>query len=490
MGKDGTPPAAMSENAMKRSCLLLLLFLSPPAIAGDNDCRVASDHPLIGGTNWYGVYFEDKKIGHATQESQRVPIDGEIAIDLNFFMTFRAGDSEAAFSDHRRYEGAPPHRLVGGQIESDGLHTAFRRDGNSLLITDENGAHHRMEGVDRTLCDEEGMAVFDFLETVSAAGVEIETKDLDVQHLAETKAVHRVLEVGSQMMMGVPVRIHKVASTYHEHDMRITAETVYQSREPVQFFFGPFELRRETEAVALAPNQSVDLMAEFQKPLNRPLEALDDIETLTLRVSIDDPTISINDVIDDQFLQTVDVIDDQTARVTIADRKRPPSAEISSLYLRSTSNHPADLPIIETHLAAAMQGVEDRSDQHRLVESLVSYVSDFIDDAPNDLYGHNTSSVTEILENRFGDCTEHSQLFVTLARAAGIPAREVTGFVYNGDDEEPALAGHMWAEVQIDGHWIGVDPTWNEIELNRSHVQTQNDFVPSLAFEVVDIGYR
>jgi len=43
------------------------------------------------------------------------------------------------------------------------------------------------------------------------------------------------------------------------------------------------------------------------------------------------------------------------------------------------------------------------------------------------------SNAIEVLEHLQGDCTEHSILFIGLARAAGIPAREVAGLVYVDD---------------------------------------------------------
>lgn len=64
-------------------------------------------------------------------------------------------------------------------------------------------------------------------------------------------------------------------------------------------------------------------------------------------------------------------------------------------------------------------------------------------------------------------CMEFTDLFVTLARAAGVPAREVNGFAYteNPDIQPLSLVNdvlHAWPEYydkekQV---WIPVDPTW------------------------------
>ena len=62
------------------------------------------------------------------------------------------------------------------------------------------------------------------------------------------------------------------------------------------------------------------------------------------------------------------------------------------------------------------------------------------------------------LQEKRGDCTEYSDLFVALCRARGIPARSVHGFTYksSGVDQK-----HDWAEIYIPGTgWIPVDATW------------------------------
>lgn len=66
-------------------------------------------------------------------------------------------------------------------------------------------------------------------------------------------------------------------------------------------------------------------------------------------------------------------------------------------------------------------------------------------------------------------CMEFTDLFVTLARAAGIPAREVNGFAYTDDIRLRPLSLmadilHAWPEYYDEKKqiWIPVDPTWEE----------------------------
>ena len=63
-------------------------------------------------------------------------------------------------------------------------------------------------------------------------------------------------------------------------------------------------------------------------------------------------------------------------------------------------------------------------------------------------------------------------LFIALARAVGIPAREVRGLVYLGDDIQ-GFGGHVWSEVSIGNSWVAVDPTWDLQVLSATHIQLE-----------------
>ena len=83
-------------------------------------------------------------------------------------------------------------------------------------------------------------------------------------------------------------------------------------------------------------------------------------------------------------------------------------------------------------------------------------------------------------------CMEFTDLFVTMARIAGIPAREIDGYAYTTDNDNhpifyPGLGSdilHAWAQIYLpDDGWVMVDPTWGSttggidffgrIDLNR-----------------------
>jgi transglutaminase-like putative cysteine protease len=70
------------------------------------------------------------------------------------------------------------------------------------------------------------------------------------------------------------------------------------------------------------------------------------------------------------------------------------------------------------------------------------------------------------LRARRGDCNEHAQLYVALARAAGIPARVSAGLAYL----DGKFYYHAWPEVWLE-RWVAVDPTFGQFPADASHLR-------------------
>ena len=77
------------------------------------------------------------------------------------------------------------------------------------------------------------------------------------------------------------------------------------------------------------------------------------------------------------------------------------------------------------------------------------------------------ATATEILENREGDCSEHTVIMIALCRAVGIPARAAVGIMYG----EGIFAYHMWPEVYV-GRWISLDAKWLAVDKDTGQYYT------------------
>ena len=76
-------------------------------------------------------------------------------------------------------------------------------------------------------------------------------------------------------------------------------------------------------------------------------------------------------------------------------------------------------------------------------------------------------NAVQVLEMRAGDCNEHAVLFAALARASGLPARVVAGVVY----ADGAFLYHAWDEVWLGSGWMSVDPTFDQMPADATHVK-------------------
>lgn len=80
------------------------------------------------------------------------------------------------------------------------------------------------------------------------------------------------------------------------------------------------------------------------------------------------------------------------------------------------------------------------------------------------------SAVDDVLRLKAGVCQDFAHLFIAVARAMGVPARYVSGYIHS-PDEKAAVASHAWAEAWVAGRgWIGFDAT-HPVRTTPHHVR-------------------
>lgn len=83
------------------------------------------------------------------------------------------------------------------------------------------------------------------------------------------------------------------------------------------------------------------------------------------------------------------------------------------------------------------------------------------------------TTMEEALRLRQGVCQDFAHVMIGLCRVLRIPARYVSGYLYNGpaDQLKGAQATHAWVDVYLPGiGWRGLDPT-NQQVVNQRHVK-------------------
>ena len=150
-------------------------------------------------------------------------------------------------------------------------------------------------------------------------------------------------------------------------------------------------------------------------------------------------------------------------------------------------------PITHPRIRQLAQAALARTDVADPIEGLVRTAYEqlsYRDNRPAD-------SVLAAIEQGYGECTDFADLFTTIARAAGYAARPVYGLAYR-DGVSPAFMFHAWNEIHADGRWRAVDPTWNQVRVDATHIPLSDaqaatmmhaNNVSGVSFQVIDTAY-
>ena len=161
-------------------------------------------------------------------------------------------------------------------------------------------------------------------------------------------------------------------------------------------------------------------------------------------------------------------------RITIkTDRAVPEQAEQAKAsvpredYLKPAEKIESDAPEIvakANELAAGSKGAEE------IAKALASWTFDWLRDTVEDGGGAVAS-----FKSRNGNCQTHARLYTALARAAGIPTRFVSGLVYL---DGKGFLYHSWAESMLDGRWVAIDPTYDQVPADPTHLKLLEGHLP------------
>ncbi|MCF4097351.1 transglutaminase family protein [Maritalea mediterranea] len=117
----------------------------------------------------------------------------------------------------------------------------------------------------------------------------------------------------------------------------------------------------------------------------------------------------------------------------------------------------------------ALSKIVKQSDDH--LSGLHALSSAILESVPYKLGETDTKSkAEEVMGIGSGVCQDHAHIFIAAARAAGLPARYVSGYLMMNDriDQD---ASHAWAEVHLEElGWVGFDVS-NAISPDEKYVR-------------------
>ncbi len=111
----------------------------------------------------------------------------------------------------------------------------------------------------------------------------------------------------------------------------------------------------------------------------------------------------------------------------------------------------------------AIDATDGQTDTWQAAQAIMRYIHREFRYQPASTHAH--THMSEVLKSRTGVCQDFAHVMLGLCRALKIPARYVSGYLYNGpaDQLKGAQASHAWVEVYVPGAgWCGLDPTNNQ----------------------------
>lgn len=158
-----------------------------------------------------------------------------------------------------------------------------------------------------------------------------------------------------------------------------------------------------------------------------------------------------------------------TGEVLTEDRAGSVSGAIETLP-PAVYTRPTELTGIDEHVAELVERAVGTGDALSRAHALNSAVHELIHCRRE--RSTEVRSVREVLADLSGCSMDMAHVLIAAARAAGFPARFVTGYIYRDEpDCSHRQAPHFWAEIDVpDYGWIGFDPA-NDMCPNDRYVR-------------------
>jgi len=452
----------------------------PPAAAPSEPPPAIPERlqPLVDDA-WVGVYFLKQKAGYANFKTTAEHVAGQPAVVTSGLMRMRLKGDEQDFELNTRlrfaYAVEPPYPLLMAQtVTSDGQsieHFVVRRaDLEPTAEPGETGyiATVRQGGEARRIprpdlvhnLEESDLKVHDWLaagpepgETLAYATINHDR--MVIETATATFVGPEPVTVGGRAVPAV--RVDEVSEAGEKSSSWYAADDLRMLRESVAG--GTIDLRREPQSVATAMGEAVEIFNATLVRLDRPLRADQPLRHVVLEIE-GDPVEGLGDAPG----QRVEPIDDGRYRLSItAGAGAPADPKDVEKALEETVFYPTTDPQVVALAEKATRGADTPQQK---AAAVCRFVDRFITDDLNT----EPLTVKDALKQKRGECSTHTAVFITLARAAGVPARDVGGYAYMGDGEK-SLGGHAWAEVAIDGRWVPVDPTFGQMPADAGRIR-------------------
>ncbi len=162
--------------------------------------------------------------------------------------------------------------------------------------------------------------------------------------------------------------------------------------------------------------------------------------------------------------------------LTVPLTKTDPLAKTSGAFLKPDDKIEVDAPEI---MSKAKELAAGKKSQEEVARTLTAWTANWLNDTIED-----TGGALASFKSRKGNSQTHARLYTALARAAGIPTRFVSGLVCL---EGKNFLYHSWAESLLGGHWVAIDPMYNQLPADPTHIKLFEGHLPEDTAPIISI---
>ncbi len=234
--------------------------------------------------------------------------------------------------------------------------------------------------------------------------------------------------------------------------------------------FGKIVLQRTTREFALAKDSKVarvDILNDTLIPLARPLSHAQDARQVVYRITVkdlDDPASAFAQDARQAVVSAKGNTLELRVRAVRGPRSDGEAGTAKPEFLESCYYLDSDNPRIQ---AEAREAVGTETDPWKKAQRIEAWVYQRMTASNNVSFG----PASQVAEHLQGDCRQHALLAAAMCRAARVPSRTALGLVYAEPHGKPAMGFHMWAEVYINGQWLGIDGTLGRGSVGAAHIK-------------------
>ncbi len=454
------------------ACLLVaaLLAWSLPVMAEAALHPDLQPLPIDRPARYFGLYFQGHKVGWMSNRLHR-PQPGALESLTALSFTLNVGGMETKMSsiDRRQFDPASGKlTLLDYSMTGATGETRVRGivNGKQLTLVTLSGGGSQTQ----TLPDP-GERLQDILATELAIrsgkatpGRESTSRSFDPSILRPITAHDKISGIESRPLHGVATKVVRVDGRIDEMGLALVSWYTEGGDLLETQIAGMLKAKWESETQAKSGLSVADFMETSLVRPPQPLSNAASAAQLRARVSGVPEKLRLTGerqawrVVSGDTLEVVVTreagLDGPTSIMADIDRTR------FAAELAPTPRLQSDDPAI---VKQAVELARGESQSGPLARKILNWVFRKVEKS----YTPTFSNASEVMKTMEGDCGEHAVLFVALARAAGLPAREVAGIVY-----APEMGGfgyHAWAEVWV-GRWLSVDPSWGQIAVDVTHL--------------------